>query len=107
MKEITAENIVERIRRDWADSDGKGTPVIEHINTWLERGDGVAVYENQDLGHPELGKRMYVSFGSEDALFPDEPPERMPDFPNQINWRYTLEGVYRGDPLPLDEPVIH
>lgn len=110
------------------------------INRWLERGDGVAVYQNEDLGHPELGKRQFVSFGSRNAQLeyqhctcgvcgkklafheseglihhddpdydpyegevntydhdPDiTPPTRLPDIGGQINWRYQLQGIYRG-----------
>lgn len=70
------------------------------MNVWLERGDGVAVYENVDLGHPGLGHKQFVSFGSPKAqLEVEEPPTRMPDIGAQINWRYHLKAVYRGEPL--------
>lgn len=65
------------------------------VGVWLARGDGIAVYENQDLGHPDLGHRQFASFGSPEAMFPDAPPERLPDFPGQINWRYSLVGTYQ------------
>ena len=67
---------------------------------WLQRGDGIAVYENQDLGHPELGEKKFMSFGSEAAqLKTDTPPKQLPDIGNQINWRYQLAGTYKGDRL--------
>lgn len=70
------------------------------MNLWLERGDGVAVYENHDLGHPQLGHKQFVSFGSEKAMLEvEEPPQRLPDIGNAINWRYQLVGTYRGDLL--------
>ena len=63
------------------------------VQRWLDRGDGVAVYKNADLGHPDLGHMQFVSFGSEKAqLEVDEPPQRMPDIGGAINWRYQLEG---------------
>lgn len=68
----------------------------EKIERWLARGDGVAVYRNHDLGHPNLGHVQIVSYGSPDAqLEVDEPPTTLPDIGNAINWRYQLEGVYR------------
>lgn len=77
---------------------------VEILNRWLERGDGVAVYENQDLGHPQLGAKQFVSFGSPDAqLEVDEPPERLPDIGNKINWRYCLVDSYRGEPIENTE----
>jgi hypothetical protein len=73
---------------------------IDQVNKWLARGDGVAVYQNQDLSHPEIGHRQYLSYGSPEAqLEVDEPPERMPDIGQAINWRYTLVGKHRGEPL--------
>ena len=64
------------------------------IQGWLERGDGVAVYENVDLGHPELGHLQFVSFGSPEAMLPGEPPSLMPDIGTAINWRYTLKAKF-------------
>jgi len=70
------------------------------INRWLARNDGVAVYENQDLGHPDIGRRQFVSYGSKAAqIETDEPPQRMPDIGGAINWRYQLVGVYKGKPF--------
>jgi hypothetical protein len=73
---------------------------IRVVNRWLARGDGVAVYKNVDLGHPEIGHEQFVSFGSPEAqLETNDPPQRLPDIGNQINWRYSLQGTYRGEPL--------
>jgi hypothetical protein len=74
--------------------------VRHRVNQWLARGDGVAVYENVELGHPDAGHRQYVSFGSSEAQIPgDELPERMPDIGGAINWRYRFVGAYRGEAL--------
>lgn len=71
----------------------------EKIGVWLDRGDGVAVYENHDLGHPEIGKQQIVSFGSPAAqLEVDEPPTTLPDIGGAINWRYQLVATYRETP---------
>ncbi len=66
------------------------------IERWIARGDGVAVYRNAELGHPNLGHVQIVSFGSKDAqLETDFPPTTLPDIGGSINWRYQLEGAYR------------
>lgn len=80
------------------------------IQTWLNRGDGAAVYENHDLGHPQLGEPRIVSWGSEAAAFdaatePGQLPEILPDWPGQINWRYALVAACRREPaetVPVD-----
>lgn len=60
------------------------------------RGDSVLVYENVDLSHPGMGDLMWVTYGSDACMLPasqfPEPPERMPDTPTSINWRYYLKG---------------
>lgn len=77
----------------------------EKANVWLARGDGIAVYRNEDLGSGDLGNFKFLSFGSATAQFV-VPPEQLPDFPNEINWRFRLHGVYRSTTL-LTEPVTH
>jgi len=78
---------------------------LARINVWLERGDAVVVYTNNDLGHPELGHPKFLSFGSDEAAFPEReherPPANLPDFGGQINWRYCLDGMYRGPALEV------
>lgn len=105
---------------------------VDQLNAWLAEGKGIAVYENHDLGHPQLGHQRFFTYGTDDATFDLKhcprcsgelfenlycgnsacsghdgvteeeaslPPKRLPDFPREINWRYTLIGVYRGEPL--------
>jgi hypothetical protein len=70
------------------------------VNKWLERGDGIAVYENHDFGSATMGHRQFVSYGSPSAMLEvDVPPQRLPDIGNAINWRFQLIGVYRGELL--------
>jgi hypothetical protein len=70
--------------------------VFEQVDRWLERGDGAAIYENHDLGHPGMGSCQITSFGGPMAqLETDDPPECLPDIGNQINWRYVLIGTCR------------
>ena len=67
------------------------------INRWLARGDGAAVYTNEDLGHRDAGEIQIVSYGSPEAqLEIPDPPTQLPDIGHRINWRYRLSGVYRG-----------
>jgi hypothetical protein len=66
------------------------------VQKWLDRGDGCAVYENAELGHPEAGHRQFISFGSPVAqIETDPPPNRLPDIGAAINWRYYLVGTLR------------
>jgi hypothetical protein len=74
------------------------------VDIWLRRGDGIAVYENRELGHPDLGHRQIVSYGSPAAqLETTEPPTTLPDIGGAINWRYQLVGTYRGAPGFIEE----
>ena len=79
-----------------------GEKYVKQVQRWLDRGDGCAVYENHDLGHPGVGHKQFVSFGSTAAqLETDTPPQRLPDIGNAINWRYQLVGtVRRESPIP-------
>lgn len=78
----------------------------ETVNLWLERGDGIAVYENVEIGHPQAGHMKFVSYGSTAAqLETEEPPVRLPDIGGDINWRYHLIGTYRGEPLEVTSPA--
>lgn len=73
---------------------------IDQVNVWLARGDGIAVYQNVALDSATLGDNQFVSFGSPAAqLEVDEPPTQLPDMGNAINWRFQLQGTYRGEPL--------
>jgi hypothetical protein len=77
---------------------------LDQVNVWLRRGDGVAVYEAKALDRSDFGARQYISFGSAEAqLEMNEPPQRLPDIGNQINWPYQLVGSYRGKPLSVNE----
>lgn len=73
------------------------------VNRWIARGDGVALYRNEDLGHPDLGHTQILSFGSPQAQLEvenaDELPDRLPDIGTRINWRYWLVGYYEGEAL--------
>jgi hypothetical protein len=98
-KTITWDEVLKHVEEEFPQDTQD--EVIDKMNVWLKRGDGIAIYQNHDLGHPMLGHRQIVSYGSEHAqLEVDEPPYRLPDIGNQINWRYVLVGTYRGEELP-------
>ncbi|HEY2641779.1 MAG TPA: hypothetical protein VGI66_18055 [Streptosporangiaceae bacterium] len=100
-KEYTGQELADLIAIIGMDDPEWVGQVVVAISKWVERGDGVAVYENHDLGHHELGHHKIVSYGSPAAMLEmDTPPERLPDIGSSINWRYTLVGTYRGAPLP-------
>lgn len=72
------------------------------------RGDGVAVYVNNDLGHPEIGQWQVMSYGGPDSQLEtrhkiwnsptfthgdDNAPITLPDIGGRINWRYQLTAI--------------
>lgn len=80
----------------------------------FERGDGVAVYTNEDLGHPEIGMWQVMSYGSEASQLKtrgavsdpagvpagryfvhggDFVSTTLPDIGGRINWRYQLHAI--------------
>jgi hypothetical protein len=67
------------------------------MQRWLDRGDGIAMYANHDLDHPDCGRLKWVSYGSSVAqIETPEPPTKLPDIGGEINWRYQLVGVCHG-----------
>lgn len=71
---------------------------IREIARWLARGDGIAVYRNNDSHSDLVGSRQFVGFGSRHSKIKDRtPPRQMPNFPGlPSNWQYQLEGFTRG-----------
>lgn len=66
------------------------------VRSWMDRGDGVAIYRNQAMDSSNLGHRQFVSYGSAKAqLEMEEPPQRLPDIGSKFNWAYQLEATVR------------
>jgi len=49
-----------------------------------------AVYENQALDSASLGHLRYLAIGPQNTY--KEPPDRLPDTPQAIGWRYGFVG---------------
>lgn len=83
--------------------------VIDQLHGWLAQGKGIAVYENADLGHPNVGEPKIVTFGPgtdtwlEGITDPIQLPQTLPDTTKEINWRYQLVGWYSGEPGSIEE----
>jgi hypothetical protein len=101
MKTLTLEQLRDLVAEQYGD---EAPEVSEKMTRWLDRGDKVAVYRNEDFGHRDLGMIRLASYGSEHAYFEtDSPPVRLPDTPTEINWRYQLYAVYTGEQAPEGE----
>lgn len=99
-EELTPEQMRDYIVRQYVDPE-QVQVAIDMVNRWLARGDKAAVYENQDLGHPDLGMCKITSYGSPAAQLESlEPPDRMPDIGSQVNWRYGLAYTCVRGPVP-------
>jgi hypothetical protein len=50
-----------------------------------------AAYQNHDLGHRQLGHLRFLAVGPQNTI-KETPKPRLPDFSNEINWRYQFVG---------------
>jgi hypothetical protein len=100
--------------RAWIEHQGADDPAwtaraLELAERWLSRGDGVAIYENHDMGHRDLGLGRMLSYGSPAAqIEADYPSDRMPDLGHEINWRYVLIATCKRVPaetVPVDVDI--
>lgn len=69
---------------------------------WIDRGDVVLIFENADLGHPDLGDVMAMPWT--ETARPDMPsdgplPPHAPDSSRGLGWRYVTKYVIRSRPL--------
>lgn len=77
-------------RRDGSTAGNSDLPEPEALATMRERGGRWFAYRNEDLWHPELGHLKFLQCGEGRTY--TEPPKRLPDMPDAINWRYWLIG---------------
>lgn len=102
-------------RREFNDDEGFNNyfgAIVDLAKRVHRRDDGIAVYVNNDLGHPDIGQWQVVSYGSSAAqletyalegAYPDIQlnhqhgkntlPLTLPDIGGRINWRYSLEAI--------------
>lgn len=95
---MTIEEILADLKEKHLDKDA-GQGWIDHVcglfTKWLQRGDGVAVYENKAMDSSNLGHKQFCSFGSPSAqIETSEAPQRMPDI-GRPNWAYQLVASYK------------
>ena len=62
---------------------------------WLDRGDAVGVFTNQDLGHPELGHMLFIPLDPGEQLKLEPGKAHAPDGRHGLGWRYLLTSVER------------
>lgn len=102
----TGQQLLELATKSAGDDPVWLADAVTTFNRILNRGASIAVYENHDLGHPEMGLRKYAGYGLPAETLPgEEPPERLPDTARDINWRYTLIGVCTAGPVPEPPPI--
>lgn len=87
------QDVVKLVNEWYTDSHG----VMVQLDGFIATERQVAIYTNQDLGHPGVGQPQLASCGHPEAMFPDDPPEQFPDLEHQIGWRFRLVGIWKGD----------
>lgn len=73
------------------------------MNEWLQSGAHIAIYQNVDLGHYNLGHIKFLKVGG-DSTFQTAPPI-MPDSDSQINYRYFYMGYIQGSEVIINTTV--
>jgi hypothetical protein len=65
----------------------------EKFKEWVERGDAIAVFQNADLSHRNLGHRVFLPLDPEEQGKVEVGSTRAPDGLHGLGWRYLLERV--------------
>ena len=63
---------------------------LEQIRNTTRETDRWAAYENHDLGHPNVGHLVFLVVGPTRTF--KEAPEKAPDGPWGMGWRYLFAG---------------
>ena len=73
---------------------GREETTEQRLARWFADGDTtVCVFENKDLGHRDLGRRIALPYSKADAEAMAIGTSRAPDSPHAgIGWRYILVG---------------
>lgn len=80
---------------------GKAKPEEESLQQMRERGGTWAAYQNCAMDSAGLGHLKFLKVGP-DCTY-QEPPERLPDTPEQINWKYLFVGTVNLETGEIDE----
>lgn len=75
----------------------------EILEIMRSRGGDWYAYQNQDLGHKELGHLKFLKCGEDCTFF--LPPKILPDTPLEINWRYVFAGKLDIKTGELEKPT--
>ena len=59
---------------------------------WLARGDTIGVFQNVDLGHHDMGRRVFIPLGPTEQALPIG-KAHAPDGHHGLGWRYLLERI--------------
>lgn len=62
---------------------------------WLERGDAIGVFTNQDLSSQVAGHQVFIPLDAEDAVAANLGKMQAPDGPHGLGWRYRLTAIER------------
>ena len=94
---MTKEEILTELGKLYNGEGAERTHAMGFFERWLDRGDGVAVYENMALDSRNLGQLVFMSYGSEAAqIEEDEAPKIMPDMRMYSTpWAYRLKVSFR------------
>lgn len=63
------------------------------FKNWLERGDGVGVFENSDLGHADMGNLVFTPVTPAEEKTVRVGQTALPDGSYGMGWRYLLRAV--------------
>ena len=79
--------------------------VIHHVNApgakakfeeWIERGDAIGVFVNQDLGHLQVGHTIFMPIDYGEGRAGLKAGIHAPDGDHGLGWRYKLMTVTKG-----------
>lgn len=78
----------------------------ETLTKWFtdpDPGDWVGIFENQDLGHPDLGMRIAGLYGADQWDLAEVGKTTGPDGIHGLGWRYILAAKTRTFDEALEE----
>ena len=64
---------------------------LESLETMRARGGSWAVYQDQAMDSRAFGHMQFLRFGPGSTF--ETPPERCPDTPSGLGWKYVLIGT--------------